>query len=262
MRGFIGELVRFHPPRHDPLRPNLEPANLEPVQTANQQHYIPIVDAAIAKVVNASDVYDPYTRGSELDVWMKNPDGSEYLGRSRPGYAVFPDWFADNARAYWTEALRNWSRAGLNYSGIWLDVNEPTSLCIGSCGTGANLTAATIQSPPGAVTEYPEGYNATIWGPSGNITINGTLTYGNDTRARMGTKRDLRSVAAAPGLDLDDPPYALHNAYAVLSNNTVATNATHANGAVELDAHNLWGLMEEKATHLGLLTLHPGKRPS
>lgn len=59
---------------------------LKRLQTANQQHYIPIVDAAIAKVVNASDVvrttstdivdvqlsgstqYDPYARGNELYV--------------------------------------------------------------------------------------------------------------------------------------------------------------------------------------------------
>ncbi|OSD05551.1 glycoside hydrolase family 31 protein [Trametes coccinea BRFM310] len=229
--------------------------------TANQQHYIPIVDAAIAKVVNASDVYDPYTRGNELDIWTKNPDGSEYLGRSRPGYAVFPDWFANDTGAYWTEALRNWSRAGVNYSGIWLDVNEPTSLCIGSCGTGANLSEATVQSPPALVTEYPEGYNASIWGPSGNITINGTLTFGNDSLvAHIHAKRGL-GAAGQPGVDINDPPYTLHNAYGVLSNNTVSTNATHANGAVELDTHNLWGLMEGKATHLSLLELRPGKRP-
>ena len=47
----------------------------------------------------------------------------------------------------------------------------------------------------------------------------------------------------------------------LLSAHTVATNATHANGLVELDVHNLWGLMEEKATHLALLDIHPGKRP-
>ncbi|KAI9062310.1 glycoside hydrolase family 31 protein [Trametes sanguinea] len=236
--------------------------------TANQQHYIPIVDAAIAKLVNASDVYDPYVRGSELDVWMKNPDGTEYLGQMWPGYTVFPDWFADNTHAFWTEALRNWSNAGVNYSGIWLDVNEPSSFCIGSCGTGANLTAATIPTmffpgtPGNLVTEYPEGYNATIWGPSGNITINGTLTFGNHSVApsREHTKRGL-GAAAEPGVDLNSPPYALHNADGFLSTHTVSTNATHANGAVELDTHNLWGLMEEKATHLSLLDIHPGKRP-
>ncbi|KAI0329127.1 hypothetical protein GY45DRAFT_1325358 [Cubamyces sp. BRFM 1775] len=234
--------------------------------TANHQHYIPIVDAGIAKLVNASDVYDPYTRGSELDVWMKNPDGSEYLGQVWPGYTVFPDWFANNTPALWTEALRNWSNSGVNYSGIWLDVNEPSSFCIGSCGTGANLTAATIPTmffpgtPGNLVTEYPEGYNATIWGPSGNITINGTLTFGNHSASNSLSKRGL-GAAADPDANLNSPPYALHNADGFLSTHTVSTNATHANGVVELDVHNMWGIMEEKTTHLALLDIHPGKRP-
>lgn len=46
-----------------------------------------------------------------------------------------------------------------------------------------------------------------------------------------------------------------------LSSHTLATNATHAGGIVELDVHNLWGLMEEKATHLALNEIMPGKRP-
>ena len=46
-----------------------------------------------------------------------------------------------------------------------------------------------------------------------------------------------------------------------LSLHALATNATHAGGYVELDTHNLWGLMEEKTTHLALLSIHPGKRP-
>lgn len=46
-----------------------------------------------------------------------------------------------------------------------------------------------------------------------------------------------------------------------LSEHTLATNATHADGQVELDVHNLWGLMEEKATHLALQDILSGKRP-
>ena len=41
----------------------------------------------------------------------------------------------------------------------------------------------------------------------------------------------------------------------------LSPNATHANGVVELDVHSMWGMMEEKATHLALLDIHPGKRP-
>ncbi|KAI0735986.1 glycosyl hydrolases family 31-domain-containing protein [Earliella scabrosa] len=244
MRAFIGEL------------------------TANHQHYIPILDAGIARLVNDSDVYDPYTRGTELDVFIKNPNDTEYLGQVWPGYTVFPDWYAENAQAYWAEALRNWSVQGVNYSGIWLDMNEVSSFCVGSCGTDANLTAATIPdqffpgTPGNEVTEYPEGYNATIWGPSGNITINGTLTFGNDSAHNVDihTKRGL-GMAGEFGVDLNNPPYSIHNGEGILSAHTVSTNATHANGVVELDVHNLWGVMEEKATHLALLDIHPGKRP-
>ena len=66
------------------------------------------------------------------DTFIKNPDGSEYVGQVWPGYTVFPDWFAPNAEKYWTEALRNWSNSGVEFSGIWLDMNEASSFCDGS----------------------------------------------------------------------------------------------------------------------------------
>ena len=49
--------------------------------------------------------------------------------------------------------------------------------------------------------------------------------------------------------------------HGALSANTVATNATHAGGIVDIDVHNMFGLMEEKITHLALQDLQPGKRP-
>lgn len=45
---------------------------------------------------------------------------------------VFPDWFHKNTQQWWTEALRNWSAAGIEFSGIWLDMNEASSFCDGS----------------------------------------------------------------------------------------------------------------------------------
>lgn len=60
---------------------------------------------------------------------MKNPDGSLYMGQVWPGYSVFPDRFAENTQAWWTEALMNWSELGVTFSGIWLDMNEPSSFC-------------------------------------------------------------------------------------------------------------------------------------
>jgi alpha-glucosidase len=63
--------------------------------------------------------------------------------------------------------------------------------------------------PGNPVSEYPEGYNATISGPSGNITVNGTLTYG----ATAGPALAARGIGAGnqAGVELNTPPYAIHN---------------------------------------------------
>lgn len=45
---------------------------------------------------------------------------------------VFPDWFANNTEEVWTEALTNWSLGGVEYSGLWLDMNEVSAFCLGS----------------------------------------------------------------------------------------------------------------------------------
>ncbi|KAJ7627419.1 glycosyl hydrolases family 31-domain-containing protein [Roridomyces roridus] len=232
---------------------------------SNNQHFIPIVDAAIAKEVNSTDVYDPYRRGAELGVFMKNPDGSEYVGQVWPGYTVFPDWFAPNTTSWWTESLRNWSQSGIEFSGIWLDMNEASSFCDGSCGSGIDISNTTLPvllpgAPGNLVTDYPEGYNATISGPSGNVTINGTLTFGATDDSSSLSKRGV-GAGNQTGIDINAPPYAIHNGNGRLSIHTLATNATHFGGYADLDTHNLWGLMETIATHKALQTVIPGKRP-
>lgn len=45
------------------------------------QRWIPIIDTAIpATPLNSSDVYDPGSRGSELDVFIHNDNGTDYIG--------------------------------------------------------------------------------------------------------------------------------------------------------------------------------------
>ncbi|KAF8177576.1 glycosyl hydrolases family 31-domain-containing protein [Mycena galopus ATCC 62051] len=232
----------------------------------NNQHFIPIVDAAIGKATNATDFYDPYHKGAELDVFIKNPDGTEYVGQVWPGYTVFPDWFAPNTLGWWTEALKNWSASGIEFSGIWLDMNEASSFCDGSCGTGIDISNTSMPfllpgDPGNPITDYPEGYNSTLSGPSGNITVNGTLTYG--ATAPPPSKLSARGIGAGnqTGVDLNTPPYAIHNGFGRLSTHTLATNATHFGGYAELDVHNLWGLMEAMTTHKALNAVLPGQRP-
>jgi alpha-glucosidase len=91
---------------------------------------------------NGTDVYDPYTSGSALNTFVRNPDGSEYVGQVWPGYTVFPDWFAPNTQSWWTEALRNWTAMGVTFDGIWLDMNEASSFCEGSWYVAAGHVGA------------------------------------------------------------------------------------------------------------------------
>ncbi|TFY77203.1 hypothetical protein EWM64_g6809 [Hericium alpestre] len=228
-------------------------------------------DANIPLEANDTDVYDPYLSGIEQDVFVKNPDGSTYIGQVWPGYTVFPDWFANSTTQFWTDALRNWSDGGVEYSGIWLDMNEISSFCEGSWYESLSLSIAgngvdflIPGNPDDLVTDWPEGYNVTISGPSGNITVNGTLTYGaggNSTAPQ--TKLMKRGLGAGnqSNVDLNAAPYALHNAFGRLAVRTLSPNASHSGGIAELDIHNAYGYMEERATNLGLRQVHPGQRP-
>lgn len=125
-------------------------------------------------------------------------------------------------------------------------------------------------------------YNPAAFGPSGNITVNGTATFGCGATNNSELSLSKRGIGAGneSGVELNTPPYAIHNGWCPyilltvpcsldalsagngrLSIHTLATNATHAGGYVELDVHNLWGLMEEKATHIAVQEILPGKRP-
>ncbi|WRT65354.1 uncharacterized protein IL334_002297 [Kwoniella shivajii] len=242
------------------------------------QHYIPIIDAAIGYLYNDSDVFDVYSRGHELDVWMKNPDGTEYIGAVWPGFTVFPDWFNPKMQQVWTEAFRNLSQV-VDFDGIWLDMNEPSSFVDGSASNSTiaieNTTVVppnyTPQAPP---VDFPEGYWPNISGYSGNISINGTLSYGQNGTApknealRRSYTAEIEHAKRQTIPDhipqipfVDEPPYPIRNQAGRLSAKTVSPNATHYGGLQEYNVHNLWGTMEELATHTTLLDLKPGKRP-
>jgi len=237
----------------------------------NNQHFVPIVDGAIyiPNPQNASDAYDTYTRGNESGAFMTNPDGSQYIGAVWPGYTVFPDWMSKNAAAWWIKEMVEWYKE-IPFSGFWLDMNEVSSFCVGSCGTG-NVTLNPVHPPfslPGevgnVVFEFPEGFNIT------NATEAASASAGaaSQSAASLATAAPtstitsyLRTKPTAGVRNVNYPPYAIDNVQGDLAVHAVSPNATHANGMQEYDVHNVWGHQIANATYSGLLEIFPGKRP-
>jgi alpha-glucosidase len=238
---------------------------------ANGQHHIPIVDSAIyiPNPNNASDNYSVYTDGHERGVFMLNPDGSEYIGAVWPGYTVFPDWRAEDAVSWWSDSLKA-HHDKVPWSGIWIDMSEVSSFCIGSCGSG-NLSLNPVHPPfklpgePGAkIYTYPEGFENTNKSEAATASsLDASQASANAAATPPSSQTTPYFVpTVTPGVrSLENPPYVIDNINGALGVHAVSPNATHVDGVLEYDVHNLFGYQILNATYQGLLEVFPGKRP-
>ncbi|EPQ32053.1 uncharacterized protein PFL1_00251 [Pseudozyma flocculosa PF-1] len=265
---------------------------------SQHQHYVPIIDAAIPKApTNESDTYAAGTRGDELDVFLNNRNGTQYVGSVWPGYTTFVDQQAPNAQQWWTEAMANFSKI-VDFSGIWLDMNEPSSFIIGNAaGPETNLSSTPVYTAQTSQPGWPQGYDNMTWGNSGNITVNGTYTFKPDVlqnnpaeKRRLAADLDLAlakrqdaggedkygpnepdfAYANASQRYRTNPPYAIHNGIHYsegplninLDHKTVSMDAVGVDGERSFyDVHNLDGTLEEMHVHRALKKIHPDQRP-
>jgi alpha-glucosidase len=68
--------------------------------------------------------YAPYDSGIKNDVFVKNPDGSVFVGKVWPGDSVFPDFTLSRARDWWGGLYKDFVNMGV--AGFWNDMNEPS----------------------------------------------------------------------------------------------------------------------------------------
>jgi alpha-glucosidase len=85
-------------------------------------HVVAITDLHIADLPNAH--YAPYDSGIAGDQFVKNPDGSVYVGKVWPGDSVFPDFTRKGTRKWWGALYSEFIHDGV--SGFWNDMNEPS----------------------------------------------------------------------------------------------------------------------------------------
>ncbi|KAH6657173.1 family 31 glycosyl hydrolase [Truncatella angustata] len=241
---------------------------------ANGQHYVPIVDSAIyaPNPETEQGQYPIYDRGVDQDAFLLNPDGSLYIGAVWPGYTVFPDWvgaiFNDTgANRWWTSEFTTWYDK-VKFDGIWIDMSEVSSFCVGSCGSG-NLTLNPVHPPfqlPGEpgnkITAYPEGFNVTNSTEASAISTTTAAAATTITTSSTTTTSYLRTTPTPGSRNINYPPYTINNFQGVdLAVHAVSPNATHHGGTLEYDFHNVFGHQILNATYHALLDVFPDKRP-
>jgi alpha-glucosidase len=89
---------------------------------AEHLHTVVITDLHIADQPNIG--YKPYDEGSAGDHFVKNPDGSTFVGVVWPGKAVFPDFTQKASRDWWGTLYKDFVSKGV--AGFWNDMNEPS----------------------------------------------------------------------------------------------------------------------------------------
>ncbi|KAG5336840.1 hypothetical protein C0989_011815 [Termitomyces sp. Mn162] len=194
---------------------------------SHNQKYILMTDPAVA--YTPGEDYATFNRGTELDVWLKAANGSDSLGLVWPGSSEAENIF----NRFWNNEFGLFYNptTGIDIDGVWIDMNEPSSFCNLPCNDP--FQQAVEQDLPPARTSPPPDPNAPIF-------VNSTVK----------AKRD----------DILSPPYSINNAAGPLSAKTASVDSKHANGLVEYDVHNLYGMMMSMATHEAMLARRPGKR--
>lgn len=95
------------------------------------RQFVPIIDNAIA--VRPGKNYEAYEEGLKNKVFIMRADMSApATGGVWPGHAYYPDFFKNETKKWWFDSLNKFNQK-LEFDGIWLDMNEPSSTCTGYC---------------------------------------------------------------------------------------------------------------------------------
>ncbi|GAB7358215.1 hypothetical protein MBLNU230_g0367t1 [Neophaeotheca triangularis] len=244
---------------------------------AGGQYYVPIVDSNIyaPNPANASDAYETFQRGAELEAYIRDPTTEDfYYGAAWPGFSVWGDFLLETAQQWWTESLLTWHKE-TPFDGVWIDLSEAASFCSGSCGNGRieeNPVHPPFLLPGDPLNEdfrYPEGFNVT------NATEAAAASSGAASQSAASsaspilpepTTSTLGRTEPTPGVrNLNYPPYMIDHVQDghALVKSAIAPNATHNDqfNTTEYELHNLYGHHISNATYHALLDIFPNRRP-
>lgn len=173
---------------------------------------------------------------------------------------------------FWTSELVDYHKQ-IQYDGIWIDLNEVSSYCDGSCGSGER-NANAVHPPfllPGDLgnveLDYPESFDVTNKTEAviAAAAASSQASASSAQKPATSTVSFTRVPPAATARNLNFPPYVINNVNDghSLVRGTISPNATHNDmyNSTEYDYHNLFSHMILNATHDALLHVFAGRRP-
>jgi alpha-glucosidase (family GH31 glycosyl hydrolase) len=212
---------------------------------ARNQHFVVIVDPGIS---NTSG-YAAYEQGRAQGVFIQRSaaaGGGEFHGRVWPGFTAFPDWFAPNASAWWRDQVAAFLK-GVAYDGLWIDMNEISNFCTGSCDPRRARVSANARAgfdplnPPYAIDNMDKSQNHHV--PLNGFTIDADCPHGSDPRLIEYNTHNLfgmmEGIATAAALEQVTGKRSL-----VISRSTFA-GAGHHNGHWLGDNDATWDSMRQ-----------------
>jgi alpha-glucosidase len=167
---------------------------------------------------------------------------------------------------WWKNELQLWYEQ-VPFDGIWIDMSEVASFCVGSCGSN-KLASNPVHPPfqlPGTtgneVLQYPEWFNVTNSTEAASASAAMSSRSAATAAAATSTTTSYLRTTPTPGVrNVNHPPYVISHVHGDLAVHAVSPNATHAFGTQEYDFHNLFGHLLLRATYLALKAIFPNKR--
>lgn len=140
-------------------------------------HVVAITDLHIADLPGQH--YAPFDSGVAGDRFVRNGDGSLFVGTVWPGPSVFPDFTQQQTREWWGGLYKDFTKMGMD--GFWNDMNEPS--VFNSFKTMPDSVMHRIDEPGFAkrTATHPEIHN--VYGmENSRATFDGQLALRPDTR--------------------------------------------------------------------------------
>jgi lysosomal alpha-glucosidase len=100
-----------------------------------KRRFVPIIHPAVDGTEDSQSAgWQVYKDGHDREVFIRNPKGGWVKGRVwNTKESVFPDFSNPRTNEWWMKHLKRFNEV-INYDGLWIDMNEPSSFITGQVG--------------------------------------------------------------------------------------------------------------------------------